>query len=374
MTSVLVIGAGIAGSAVSIALARGGASVDVVEAAPRSSASGSGITLQGNALRALRELGVWDDVRACGYGFDTIGIRAPDADGTVIVEMDDARTGGPDLPAGMGMERPVLAGILHEAAERAGAKIRFDTVADGLAHSRTGTSVTFSDGTESHYDLVIGADGVRSWTRRTLGIELETERTGMGIWRLVGPRPSSVMRTELYYGGAAFIAGYCPTGEDSLYAYIVEAAQDHTHSTAEERLAVMQNLAAQYHGPWDEIREQLCDSTKINYTWFESHVLEGRWHRGRVVLIGDAAHCCPPTVAQGGAQALEDALVLAEMVLAAGTVDDAVLDAFVARRLPRAKQVVEASRQICTWMLEGDPRADVPAVMARVSALVTEVP
>ena len=81
MTSVLVIGAGIAGSAAAIALAKGGASVDVVEITPGGHAVGSGITLQGNALRVLRDLGVWEEVSAHGYGFDTIGIRAPDADG-----------------------------------------------------------------------------------------------------------------------------------------------------------------------------------------------------------------------------------------------------------------------------------------------------
>ena len=48
----------------------------------------------------------------------------------------------------------------------------------------------------------------------------------MGIWRAFGPRPASVTRTDLYYGGPSYIAGYCPTGENSLYAYIVEAAQD----------------------------------------------------------------------------------------------------------------------------------------------------
>ena len=103
-------------------------------------------------------------------------------------------------------------------------------------------------------------------------------------------------------------------------------------------------------------------------------MLEGPWHRGRVVLIGDAAHCCPPTVAQGGAQGLEDAIVLADMVLAANTIDDALLDAFTDRRLPRARAVVEASVQIGTWMLEHATDADVPGVMGRVAALVSEAP
>lgn len=374
MTSVLVIGAGIAGAALAIALAQGGVSVDVVERTAREKTSGSGITLQGNALRVLRTLGVWDRVREHGYGFDTLGLRAPDPHGTLLVEMNDARTGGADLPATVGMERPVLASVLHDAAEGAGAKLRFAVTAESFTHDEDGVTVAFSDGTSGRYDLVVGADGVRSTTRTAIGIDVAPQPTGMGIWRLIGPRPDSVTRTDLYYGGVGYIAGYCPTGENSLYAYIVEDAQDRTGLSPAERLGVMKGLAEHYHGPWDDIRADLNDPSAINYTWFESHVIDGPWHRGRVVLIGDAAHCCPPTVAQGGAQALEDALVLAEMVLAADAVDDTVLDAFAARRLPRARAVVEASVQIGTWMLAHDRDADVPGLMGRVAALVSEAP
>ena len=94
----------------------------------------------------------------------------------------------------------------------------------------------------------------------------------------------------------------------------------------------MRQLAAAYHGPWDDIRETLDDPSRVNYTKFETHVLAAPWNRGRVVLIGDAAHACPPTLAQGGAQALEDAAVLAELLLASDSLDDGLWDSFHARR------------------------------------------
>src|SRR5688500_1865462 len=112
VTSVLVVGSGLAGTAAAIHLAAGGVAVDLVEVKPEITALGSGITLQGNALRELRSLGVWDRVRAKGYPFDVTGIRAPDPAGTVVAEIPDAKTGGPDLPAVMGMPRPELACIL----------------------------------------------------------------------------------------------------------------------------------------------------------------------------------------------------------------------------------------------------------------------
>ncbi len=370
--SVLVVGGGAAGAASAILLAERGVAVDVVELKPDISAIGSGITLQGNALRVLRQLGVWEQVEAKGYAFDTLGLRAPDPDGTLLVEMTDVRSGGPDLPATLGMYRPELARILLERAGEVGAKVRFGTTVTELAQDGEGVDVTLSDGSRARYDLVIGADGVRSAMRGLLGINLDTRATGMGIWRVFAPRPASVTRTDLFYGGPSYIAGYCPTGPDSLYAYVVEDAQDRTTLGPQEQLELMRSLASAYHGPWDQILESMNEVDRVNYTWFEAHVLERPWNRGRVVLIGDAAHCCPPTVAQGAAQALEDAAVLSELLLAAGSVDDALWDAFMDRRYNRAKTVVDASVQLGDWLLEHNPAPDVPGLMGSVISVVSQ--
>ena len=369
--SVLVIGGGLAGAAVSTLLAEGGVGVHLVEAKSDVSVAGSGITLQGNALRELRNLGVWRQVQEKGFGFDSLGLRAPDPAGTLIVEMPDVRSGGPDLPATVGMPRPELARILLDRAEKAGADVRLGTTVDRLEQDGDGVTATFADGTTGRYDLVIGADGIRSWTRRQVGIDLETKATGMGIWRAFGPRPESVTRTDLYYGGPAYIAGYCPTGDNSLYAYIVEDVQDRSGLSPDEQLATMKQLAAAYHGPWDDIRETLDDPSRVNYTKFETHVLAAPWNRGRVVVIGDAAHSCPPTLAQGGAQALEDAAVLAELLLASDSLDDGLWDSFHARRVPRAQAVVEASNQLGQWLLDHE-QGDVPGLMRRITTLVSQ--
>ncbi|GAA5162245.1 FAD-dependent oxidoreductase [Amycolatopsis dongchuanensis] len=368
VNNVLVVGGGLAGTATAIALAGRDVAVDLIEIKPDIAAIGSGITLQGNALRELRRLGVWERVSAEGYGFDGLGLRAPDPAGTLLVEVPDVRTGGPDLPAAMGMPRPALARILLDRAAETGVKTRFGVTVTELD---TEGAVTFSDGSTGRYDLVVGADGIRSSVRRLLGIELETRATGMGIWRAFGPRPASVTRTDLFYGGPCYIAGYCPTGENSLYAYVVEKAQDRSMLTADERLATMRELASAYHGPWDEIRETLTDPSRVNYTWFETHVLPPPWHRGRVVLIGDAAHSCPPTLAQGGAQALEDAAVLTELLLAADVLDEDLWRAFTDRRYQRAKTVVDASNQLGQWLLDSE-QGDVPGLMRRVADLVSQ--
>ncbi len=371
VNNVLVIGGGLAGTATAVQLARHGVAVDLIEVKPDIATIGSGITLQGNALRELRRLGVWDRVSRAGFAYNSLGLRAPDRDGTLLVEFPDVRSGGPDLPATMGMPRPLLARILLDQAAATGVKTRFGVTVAGLEQDATGVEVTFTDGSAGRYDLVVGADGIRSATRRMLGIELDPKPTGMGIWRVFGPRPASVTRTDLYYGGPCYLAGYTPTGEDSLYAYVVEDSGDHSGLTPEQRLARVCELASAYHGPWDDIRSALTDPSRVNYTNFETHLLPGPWHRGRVVLIGDAAHSCPPTLAQGGAQALEDATVLTELLIDRHDLDDALWDAFTARRHARAAEVVAASNQIAQWLLDHE-QGDIPGLVHRIGDLVSQ--
>lgn len=371
VSTVLVVGGGTAGTAAAILLAEAGVAVDLVELKPDITALGSGITLQGNALRVLRRLGVWEDVQREGHSHNRLGLRAPDADATVLVELDVERTGGSDLPATLGMYRPTLARILMDRATATGVKVRTSTTFAELTQDGTGVTVRFTDGSTGRYDLVIGADGIRSATRQTLGIDADIQGAGLGAWRAIVPRPASVTHTELYYGGPSYISGYCPINDRAMYAYFTEIAQDRMRTTPEEKLAVMREFAEHYHGPWDEIRETLTDPSAIHYTWFESHLLDGPWHRDRVLLIGDAAHACPPTLAQGAAMALEDAHVLTDMLVSADRLDDELMESFARRRLPRAGAVVEASRQIVQWTLARDP-GDVPALQARIAALVTD--
>ena len=371
VSNVLVAGAGLAGTATAIGLATAGVPVDLIDVKPEVSAIGSGITMQGNGLRELRRLGVWDEVLAAGYPFDSLGLRAPDPAGTLLAEIPDARTGGPDLPATVGLPRPELARIVVDRAVAVGAKLRLGTSVRSLSQDDGGVDVVFSDGSAGRYDLVVGADGIRSATRRMIGISDEPRPTGMGIFRAFGPRPASVTRTDLYYGGPSYIAGYCPTSENTLYAYIVEDAQDRSALPSAERLAAMRALAEPYHGPWDDIRETLTDPATVSYTLFEALVVPAPWNRGRVILIGDAAHACPPTLAQGGAQALEDAAVLAELLLSHAVVGGALWAEFTARRFERARTVVEASCQLGQWQLDHE-QGDLPGLMATITALVSQ--
>ncbi|MGW7272540.1 FAD-dependent oxidoreductase [Streptomyces sp. NPDC054864] len=371
--SVLVIGGGAAGNAVTILLRRAGVAVDLIEAKDDWNATaGSGITLQGNALRVLRELGVWDQVEASGFGFGSVGIVSPD--GAVLHAPDDLRTGGDDLPATVGIQRPHLQQILIGAVRSSGASVRLGTTADLVDQDADGVLVRLSDGSEKRYDLVIAADGLGSATRAAIGIAAVPEPTGMAIWRVAAPRPAGVTRADLAYGGPAYIAGYCPTSDTTLYAFVVEANRDRAAIPAESYADEMRRLASAYGGFWPEITEHITDPAQVNYTWFDRMLVEGSWHRGRVVLIGDAAHCCPPTLAQGAALSLEDAWVLAQLLTGSDVWDDALFQAYFERRVARVRPVVEASVQIGQWQLDGVRDADVPGVMGRTMAMLRQLP
>ena len=372
--TVLVVGGGASGNAMTVLLQRAGITVELIEADPDWNVLGSGITLQGNALRVLREVGVWDEVRESGYAPDAVGLAAPD--GTVFHVQEDIRTGGDDLPAVFGMQRPRLQEILCAAVRESGATVRLGTTAEALVQDASGVTARFSDGTEGRYDLVIAADGVGSRTRALIGISDKPEPTGMAIWRAPAPRPEGVQRMDLFYGGSCFIAGYCPTSQNTIYAYLVEANRDRASIDPASYADEMRRLAAPYGGEWPEIADSITDPAKVNYTWFDRLLVEGSWHRGRVVLIGDAAHVCPPTLAQGAAMSLEDASVLAEMLSEEQdwTSLDALLTGFYERRIDRVRAVVEASVQLGQWQLDGVRDADAPGLMDRTMSLVKETP
>ena len=372
VSKVAIAGAGVTGLAAGIRLAGAGIHVDVFETRPEPSAHGSGISLQGNALRVLDALGVWNEVRAAGCAFEGVTLRAPGADAAIVADLPDVKTGGPDYPAAMGLPRAALAAILVDHARRVGVRLHFASEITALDQRDDGIEVSVGGETVGSYDLLIGADGLHSTVRELNGIEAVPRPNGMGIWRTFVSRPAEVERTELYYGGPVYIAGYTPTGKDTIYAFLVEKAQDRTGVDDAEAARIMVEESLAYGGPWESIRTDLAAGAEANYTWFTTHIVDAPWNRGRAVIIGDAAHSCPPTIAQGAAQGLEDAYVLTELLLERQAVDQALWDAFHERRMPRATAVVEASAQLAQWQIDGESDADAGGLIFGIAQKMAE--
>lgn len=358
VNKVAIAGCGVAGMAAAIALAKAGLHVDIFESKPELSALGSGITLQGNALRALDQIGVWQDLLPLGAAVDGLTLRLPGPGAPILQQLPEMKNGGPDYPGTFGVYRPELAGVLLSHTLAAGTTVRFGASVTRVEVTGDGVEVFVDDVSVGVYDLLIGADGLNSVVRDLIGIEVKPQPTGMGAWRSFVSRPPEVNSSELFYGGPVYIAGYTPTGDDTMYAFLVEAAQDRVGVSDEEAMRIMIDESRAYQGPWDSIRADLEAGAHAHYTWFTQHLVPAPWNRGRVVLIGDAAHSCPPTIAQGAAQALEDAMVLTELLLGRDSLDQQLWDDFHQRRVPRAQAVVEASVQLGQWQIDGDRDAD----------------
>ncbi|GAA4547404.1 FAD-dependent monooxygenase [Amycolatopsis samaneae] len=345
---VLVSGGGIGGLAVAGALARHGVAVDVIEARADPAVTGIGISVPNNALRMLGKLGVLDEVVAAGYPFDEYVMC--DATGARIVGLP-CPSSSDGTPGYLGITRARLAGILRAAATTEGARPRFGVTIEDLADGPAAARVRTSDGQEADYDLVVGCEGLRSPLReRLFGAEHGPVFTGYSCWR-ARPRLPRRVAAMTKFAGATTDAGLVPLGEDEMYLFQVTAEPGNPRHEPGERRELLAERLAEYTGPIAEVRENLPPAEEIVYSPLFEVRLPAPWHRGRAVVLGDAAHAVVPHLSQGGSQALEDAVVLAEELTRRPLAE--ALPAFTARRFDRARHLQRVSSAILVREMTG---------------------
>ena len=355
VSTALVVGGGITGSVLALALAQRGVRVELAEISPVWHGVGHGITLQGNALAALARVGVLDEVLQRGVPFTRMRMRR--ADGQLIAEVHTPHTGGPDLPPTVGALRSDLQAVLCDRVYQAGVQVRLGLSVRALTQDADRACAEFTDGTTSAYDLVVGADGIRSAIRSLLGITTSPQPTGMSIWRVVAGRPAELDCAELYYGGPRYKAGYSPISADRCYAYLLDEDGAGDGQDGRPPWELMYERSDGYGGTWGRIREDIGPGSSVSHTRIEWLLVDDPWYRGRVIVIGDAAHACPPLIAQGAAMCAEDAVVLADLVTGERPLGQA-LAAFMARRLPRVGIVVRNSLRLARWEMGLEPHTD----------------
>lgn len=360
---VLIVGAGITGGVLALGLAQRGVQVVLVEQRPELGGVGHGITLQGNALKAFHQVGVFDRLAEHGFAFDKLRLRT--VDGHVMAEIPAPPMGGTAVPPTMGAVRADLADILAEAVVEAGVDVRLGSTVTAIEDHGDSVTATLSDGSTETVDLLVGADGIRSRVRRMIGIDTEPRQVGMGIWRTVAKRPPEMECSEMYYGGPKYKAGYTPISEDLCYAFLLEGNLDRSYVGEHPNGKLFKEHGAGYGGIWGQVRDSIDDDAVVNYQHIEAICVESPWHRGRTIIIGDAAHACPPLIAQGAAMCAEDAVVLAEMLTDGDGIDE-VLPAFMERRFPRVKMVLDNSLQLAEWEIHPEtPGADPGRIMGQ---------
>jgi 2-polyprenyl-6-methoxyphenol hydroxylase-like FAD-dependent oxidoreductase len=342
-----------------LALARRGVEVELVDADPQWRAYGAGISVTGLSLRAFDDLGIFDEVRE--KGFVGTGIRLRGADGSVMFESPPVADAPPVARSG-GIMRPVLHEIMSRRVREAGVRVTLGFEVSRIADGLDGVHVALPDGREERFDLVVAADGIFSRTRRTLFPGAALPRfTGQGCWRIVADRPPEVDRAEMWLGGPVKL-GFNPVSRDKMYAFILEHVPDNPRFAPEEQLPHLAELLRPYGGYVAAIRENLGESSMVNYRPLEWVMLPAPWHKGRVVLIGDATHATTPHMASGAGLAAEDGVVLAEELARHVDVEEA-LTAFTARRFERARMVVENSVRIGEIEMAGGNQVDANAML-----------
>lgn len=365
--SVLVIGAGIGGLTSAIALRRRGFAVHVIEKDPAWSVYGVGIIQQGNVLRAADQLGILERYVDAGVGFDAVEVYAPD--GRKLARVPSPRL-LPNRPANLGVGRRALQKVLGDAAREAGATIAIGLTATALADDGKGVTVGFSDGTDRRHDLVIGADGTYSSTRSLLLPDAPSpEFTGQAVWRYNLPRPADLDALHVYNGPIG--AGLVPISQELMYLYLTTPEPENPRYPREGLAAAMRAKMQSCAPAIQALAEQVIDDDGVVYRPLEGLLVEGAWHRGRVVLLGDAVHATTPHLGQGAGMAIEDSLVLAEELARHATAESA-FKGYRDRRFERCAYIVRQSLAICRGQLGLGPLVDNAKATAEMFAVTAQ--
>lgn len=347
MTTVIIVGAGVAGPVTAMALQKAGFEAVLYEARqPEASRAGVFLTLATNGIEALRVLGSEGVIEA---GFETAWITLRNSAGKRLGRTPVGLT-PPDGPTSKTIRRADLYHALLDEALQRGIEVRFGhRLADAVTSSDRVTA-TFADGSSAEADLLVGADGVHSTVRRLIDPGAVAPAYG-GLLSTGGYVPGATVDVEpgsyeMVFGKRAFF-GYVAAPDDSVwwFANLPEPREPRQDAigTAEALRARLLDAFDADAGPASRLiasTGHLAPATPI-------HTVEGlrHWHGRRMVLVGDAAHAASPTSGQGASLAIEDAVVLAKALRDRPDPAQACAS-YVAARLARVESIVRAAKRI----------------------------
>jgi len=360
----LIVGGGPAGLCAATVLCKRGIDVEIAEINADLRPLGSGLSMMGPTLRALRMVDEEALERCIDEGFGHHALSFGTVEGQIVQRVELPRAAGPEYPGGCGTMRPVFWGMLAEIAEKAGARIRLSTTVAAIEPGAENVYVTLSDGSTGEYDVVVGADGLHSKVRDLAFPDVpQPFFTGQTVWRMTLPRPDEISDGIVMFYGPRNKVGCSPLSDDEMYIFLVENTPEITRPPQEAWPALVQGLLAEYRGVIAWVRDQATDPARIDRRPLHAILVPSPWYRERLLLIGDAVHAATPQLAMGAGIAIEDAVVLGEVLDSNSDLGDAFAD-FMERRWERCRLVVENSLQLGEWEKHpDDPEADPAGLM-----------
>ncbi|WP_341963381.1 FAD-dependent monooxygenase [Pseudomonas sp. RC10] len=346
VNKVLIVGGGIGGLATAIAMRQKGIEVDLVEIKTEWTVYGVGIIQPSNALRALSKIGLAQRCIDNGWPFE--GWQLFTQEGELLHSVPTPRAEGADCPPNNGITRPILHDMLSQTAIEHGVRVELGTSVEAITQTTESAHVTFTDGRQAHYDLVVGADGVYSKVRDLMFGRTELKFVGQAVWRFITERPKDMRWGGIYYGHRNKV-GLVPLSEELMYLFLVTAEPGNPRKPLDQLHTLLGEHLQDYSGLIAELAQRVTDPAQVVYKPIEELFVEGSWHRGRVVLLGDAAHASSPHLAAGAAMALEDAVLLGDLLDEHQDVESA-LSAYDVRRQPRCRNVTDA----CGKLIEAE--------------------
>jgi 2-polyprenyl-6-methoxyphenol hydroxylase-like FAD-dependent oxidoreductase len=311
---ILISGAGIAGLAAGINLGATGHDVTIVERADHLRVNGSPVDVRGDALDVARTMGVLDQIDARRI---TMTERAQfvDAAGELIAELPVSEINDSDQD--IEIPREDLARVLHEALAPSTSLVFSESIA-ALHDDGTGVDITFASGRRDRFDLVVGADGLHSLTRRlTFGPESDyLKHLGFYVALTNLPAPQDSGRTSPFLSWPGHLIGVAHFHDTALGVLNFRADwidYDYRDLDAQRRL-LLDAFAG--HDEWrvPEILDAVRNDPEL-YFDSVSQIHMPTWHRGRVVLVGDAAHSASNLSGRGASLALTGTWLLAQALL-----------------------------------------------------------
>lgn len=357
--SVRVVGAGLSGLACALAAARAGARVEILEAQAGVPVMPMHVNVVPGMLRGLAVLGVADAVVRRGFPYHCTQVVG--ADGRVSFELVGSRLAGKRLPAMLGIGYDQLMAVLLDAARDAGVALHlgrpWDGIAGGEAHASGGS------------DLIVLATGAgQAMTRRLFPHAPERAGITQRWWRAVVPRPAGLLDALLVFGHDGDKAGAIPMDMTHAGVFLLQRDDGSALPPPAERASCLRAALSRCRGLLREMAGLLDDTCPVVVEPVRHACMDSPWHNGRLVAVGDAVHLLTPQFGQNGTQAIEDAVVLKDL-LEQGIARDELPAAFTRRRAHRVREAHAICLQAARWDLRPSAATDLQALWTRLGQL-----